>query len=77
MTWDPRKTAGEMCFVHDCQETRLLHGITRWCAAGHQVTLRYCSRHVDKMMVLALYGPGIVLCRECGALTAVVLEGEA
>lgn len=84
MTWDSRKTAGEMCHVWNCSETGRLHGITRRCDNGHTGTMRYCDDHITYMMSLAMTAPGrlpdgthlgIPLCRECQAVARLVLEG--
>lgn len=86
MAWNPRKDAGEMCYVWHCNEAGLLHGITRRCLNGHRRVLRYCDDHIEKMMALALHGPGpledgaflgVPLCRECGEPEKAVLEGAA
>jgi hypothetical protein len=90
VTWDPRKTAGDMCHVWDCTATGPpLHGITRRCANGHRVTPRYCDDHITRMMDLAMRAPGVLpdgtflgipLCKECRpgiAELVLVLEGES
>lgn len=84
MSWDPRKTAGTMCNVHDCTTTRRLHGIRRRCGNGHRWVFRYCDEHISPMMTMALVAPGwlddgsyagTLLCRECDSPLELVLEG--